>query len=628
MGEWDGYTSSLCIRDIEIYGEFLYGASTGGLVKFDMNSRNFQIFGIRNGLTRVDIECLGVDKFGNIWLGMSSPDGEINIWNPELNNVKQVYDKNLTSISAFAFYKNQAFAVYQQNVDWGILHFKIEGNKYEYKDFYPNFPLYFSSINSVSVFDDTIWVATSAGLLYSELSDTINFKEKGNWNIVPFPGQDYVSSIVEYDSAITVNFGSDIYKIEGVQPILLNNRLNRKVNSISVSYDGNLIASTTRGVYLLQENGSWLSIGGCNTSETLSDIEGNIWSGTANKGVWFYNYERGLFYTPNTILDNINTALFIGKDGNLVVGTKKGISFQMDKGWYNIVKTSYDVHIHDHSEDDWRYFISDTIAYSVSERIYSIVKRKDKNYFASLYGSHIDQGLKGGLLRFNLNDLKKYVVYDTTNGMIAGSEGKGGSAYYLCPAYMSLDKEDNLWIANEYAQNDSVISVLSSNDQWYHFSIDESDKFLNYHITSIDFDKKGRVWFASQVHGGDSPSNGGIIVLDYNSTLGNKSDDEWYLINTSYGLGDNSVFSIAFDKEETLWIMNAAGIQRATVSHNFPSPVFSRIEQPVLTSVSFAKECRIKVDGMNNKWIGTVGSGVKVYTYNGIWLNDVEGFTT
>jgi len=47
-----------------------------------------------------------------------------------------------------------------------------------------------------------------------------------------------------------------------------------------------------------------------------------------------------------------------------------------------------------------------------------------------------------------------------------------------------------------------------------------------------------------------------------------------------------------------------------------------------LTSVAFAKECRIRVDDLNNKWITTVGMGVKVYTYNGIWLNDVEGFTT
>ncbi len=74
--------------------------------------------------------------------------------------------------------------------------------------------------------------------------------------------------------------------------------------------------------------------------------------------------------------------------------------------------------------------------------------------------------------------------------------------------------------------------------------------------------------------------------------------------------------------------MSSKGIQRAVVSDNFSNGYFSQIDPAVLTSVPFAKECRIKVDGLNNKWISTVGSGVKVYTHNGIWLNDVEGFTT
>jgi len=637
VGEWDGYASTLNIRDLLIREHCVYGASSGGLVQFDIESQKFDVFGIRDGLTRMDIKCIAEDIFGNFWLGMSYPDGEINVWDVESMTVKDVFNESdwgekLSSISDFTFYKNQAFAAYQQNVDWGILHFKIEGNKYEYKDFYPNFPLYFSSINSVSVFDDTIWIATSSGLLYSELSDTIDLKNPKNWEIVHFLGQNYVSSIVEYNSAITVNFGLDIYKIEGDQPVLINYSLNKKINSLSVDVDGNLIASTNRGVYKLQDE-RWIPFGGGNILKTVSDIDRNLWGCTPGNGLWNYNGDGYTFFLQNTILDNANTSLFIDDNGNLTTATLNGISFLTDKGWYNIVKSNYDKNIHDHSNDDWSYFVADTLAYQVSSRIYSIVKRSDGNYFASLYGSHIEQGLKGGLLRFNLNDLENYIVYDTTDGVIAGSEGKGGSAYYLCPAYMALDKKDNLWIANQYAQNDSVIAVLSSNDQWYHFSIDESDNFLNYHITSIDFDKEGRVWFASEVHGGDSPSNGGLIVLNYNGTLGDKSDDEWYLINTSYGLGDKSVFSIVFDKEEELWIMNAAGIQRAIISSRFPDKIFDSIDSPALTSIPFAKECRIKVDDMNNKWISTVNSGVKVYTHNGVWLPEddfysVEGFTT
>ncbi|MBC8491697.1 MAG: hypothetical protein H8D42_03975, partial [Candidatus Marinimicrobia bacterium] len=54
--------------------------------------------------------------------------------------------------------------------------------------------------------------------------------------------------------------------------------------------------------------------------------------------------------------------------------------------------------------------------------------------------------------------------------------------------------------------------------------ISSSYRYVNYHSTSIIFDVKGRVWLASEVHGGDlpSPEAGGIIIIDHNGTIYNK----------------------------------------------------------------------------------------------------------
>ena len=627
VGEWDGYASTLNIRDLLILEHFVYGASSGGLVQFDMESQKFNVFGTRDGLTRRDIECIAEDRFGNFWLGMSYPDGEINVWDVESMTVKDVFNESdwgdkLSSISDFAFCQNYAFAVCQQNVDLGVLYFKIKENAYDYQDFSFNFPLNFSSINSLDIVGDTLWMSTSSGLLYTKL-DTINIK-RDNWGIVAFTGEDYVSNVIEINGKPVANFGSDIYKIEGDQPVLINYSLKKKINSLSVDVDGNLIASTNRGVYKLQDE-RWISFGGGNVLKTVSDIDRNLWGCTSGNGLWNYNGDGYTFFRQNTILDNANTSLFIDDNGNLTAATLKGISFLTDKGWYNIVKTNYDENIHDHSNDNWDYFVADTLAYQVSSRIYSIVKRSDGNYFASLYGSYIHSGLKGGLLKFNLNDLENYIVYDTTDGNLAATKGLPD---YLGIGFMALDNSENLWICNQYAQNDSAVAILTANDKWYHFSLDNSHGYLSLYLTSIAFDSRGRVYFGSEVQPGTYASNGGLIVLDYNGTLGDKSDDHWVRIHEGHGLGNNSVYSIAFDHDEELWIMTAAGIQKARISSRFPDKIFDSIEPSVLTSIPFAKECRIKVDVMNNKWIGSVGSGIKVYTYNGIWLNDVEGFTT
>jgi ligand-binding sensor domain-containing protein len=623
VGEWDSYTSVLNVRDVIVKDNYVYGASSGGLVEFDRSAQQFNTYTIRHGLTRNDIQCLAEDKFGRLWLGMSFPDGEINIWNAEAKTVEQIFSENvfgdkLTSISSIAFHGNAAFAAYQLNVDWGISYFKISGAKYNYKDRFESFPIEISEINSLTVIGDTLWVATNTGLLFADLNQ-IDLKPSSAWQNVDFPASGYSSNVVSYEGMILANLGSALFKIEGDQANLYNDSFTLDINSLITDNSGILYATTNGGVYRYF-SGSWKNVLQGSTTKCVFDSNDVLWGGSDSKCLWTYFDETLRYYTPNTILDNIYTALWVNEDGCLMAGTQKGFSIQTPDGWYNICgKTNY-ISIHENNERDWDMFIADTIAYSLSSagRIYNLVCRRDGHYFAPLYGSYQRYLRPGGLLEFDPDDLTNYEVYDTTDQKLAASAGKGGSDYYLGIGYIALDENDNLWIANQYAQNDNVIAVLTSDNHWVHFNITESYGYLNYHTTSIIFDNKGRVWFASEVHGGDSPSPaaGGIIVLDHNGTISDKSDDEWHWITTSDGLADNAVYSLAFDLEDNLWIMTSAGIQRAVVS------------PAVLTSVPFAKECRIKVDGLNNKWISTVGSGVKVYTHNGIWLNDVEGFTT
>lgn len=635
VGEWDSYTSVLNVRDVIVKSNYVYGASSGGLVEFDRSTQQFKTYTIRHGFTRNDIQCLAEDKFGRLWLGMGFPDGEINIWNTETKTVEQFFSEidfgdKLTSISSIAFRGNAAFAAYQLNVDWGISYFKTSGTKYHYKDRFESFPTEISDINSLTVIGDTLWVATNTGLLFADLNQ-IDLKPSSAWQKVDFPASGYSSNVVSYEGMILANLGSALFQIEGNQANLYNDSFTLDINLLITDNSGILYATTNGGVYRYF-SGLWKNVLSGSTTKCAFDSNDVLWGGSDSKCIWTYFDETLRYYTPNTILDNIYTALWVNEDGNLMAGTQKGFSMQTPDGWYNIRGLTNMISIHDDSERDWNQFVADTIAYSLTldGRIYNLMRNSSGVFFAPLYGSTQRYLRPGGLLEFNPGDLENYLVYDTTDQKLAASAGKGGSDYYFGIGYIALDENDNLWIANQYAQNDNVIAVLTSDNHWVHFNITESDGYLNYHTTSIIFDDKGRVWFASEVHGGDSPSPaaGGIIVLDHNGTISDKSDDEWRWITTSDGLADNAVYSLAFDLEDNLWIMTSAGIQRAVLSENFPGRYFSQIDPAVLTSVPFAKECRIKVDGLSNKWISTVGSGVKVYTHNGIWLNDVEGFTT
>lgn len=639
VGGWDSYTSSLNVNDIIQDGNYIYCATSGGLLSFNIETKGFNKFGIKDGFRGEDLNCTEEDEFGNFWLGLNAPYGEINIWNPESGQICCIFNEDdwtdkLTAFYDFAFYNGEAFAACQRNVEYGILHFVKKGSEYEYKDFYFNYPIDIFKINSLDIIGDTLWLSASSGLLYAKISETVNLKDKSNWNVVPFGSQDYVSNVIEYKGSILANFGSDFYKIEAGNPALFSNELNKDINSFSKDTDDNLITSTNRGVYFFTETGSWKKVCSDNVSTTISDSSGSLWCGTLGSCLLHLSSENNSTdfsetrYIPNTILDNGYTALHVDEDGILVAGSPNGISILTENGWHNIYRTIDYISVDDYINDNWSGFIADTIAFSPSGRMYSIVKRSDGTYFASLHGSYQRYLRPGALLRFDSDNIEAYIVYDTTDGRLSASEGVGtGTAEYIVIGYMVFDGNENLWICNRYAQNDNVIAILSSNDEWYHFSIGDSYNRLNHLLTSIAFDSENRVWFSSEAWSGNPYSNGGIIVLDYNNTLEDKSDDKWIRISNSDGLSSNSVFSIAFDQDGELWILTSGGVQRAVVSPDFPNRIFSYIEPPVLASIPFSADCNIKVDKMNNKWISTVSSGVKVYTYDGIWLNDVEGFT-
>jgi len=635
IGEWDSYTSTLNVRDILAIDNLIFAASSGGLVEYDKSSEQFEIYTIKDGLSRNDIQCMAKDNYNRIWLGMSSPDGEINIWNSQTKAVEQVFDSfdfgdELNSIVSIVFTGNKAFAAYQHNVDWGIAYFKIIDGEYRYQDRLEAFPLGVSGINSLQVINDTLWLAATTGLLFADLNQT-DLKPESAWQIIDLPGSGNISRVVQYDGMVIFNLDNEIYEIQDGIPYLYNSNQSRSISDLILDNTGELYALTSSGIDHFT-SGSWTRMVSIAATICVFDSEDILWGGSAVRCIWFEQNGKPQYLVPNTILDNIYTALWVNEDGSLMAGTQKGFSLLTDNGWYNIrglptTEPSY----HDYNNWNWSQFIADTIAYSVSGgRIYNLVRNSHGDYFAPLYGSHQRYLKPGGLLEFNPDNLADYTVFDTTDQKLAASEGKGGSDSYLGIGYVALDNDENLWIANQYAQNDNVIAVLANDGQWIHFNIVESNGYLNYHTTSILFDQEDRVWFASEVHTGETPSpaNGGIIVLDYNGTLVDKEDDEWYWITTTDGLASNAVYSIVFDRENNLWIMTSDGIQRATIASNFPSRYFSQIDDAVLTSVPFAKECRIKVDALNNKWISTVGYGVKVYTYNGIWLNDVEGFTT
>ena len=160
----------------------------------------------------------------------------------------------------------------------------------------------------------------------------------------------------------------------------------------------------------------------------------------------------------------------------------------------------------------------------------------------------------------------------------------------------------------------------------------------------VYFDTRSYLGVDSKILGIYAASNGyiyavvpgkGLLVLNTNSTIEDKSDDNIVLLNTSesYGaLPSEFVFSIVEDLDGEIWIGTDAGL---AIIYS-PEEIFSGqgvsaeqilIEQDGNTQILLGTEyiTSIEIDGSNKKWIATRNSGVYQLSPDGITL--VNHFT-
>jgi len=618
VNEWKHYTSIIDFADIIDLDNSLYCASSGGIVEYNPDGKTFTTYGVEYGLSRINLETIEKDVNGNLWIGSGDPVGEINIFDPNEMKTLKVFDRStfnedFSAITDFALSDDRMFAVCQINTDWGILEFKAGGN-YSYKDFYFNFPVSFEMITAVSIVGNDIFISTSSELLKADI-DNSDLKNPESWQIITTAER--ITNVVEFDGKIIFGVSNDINSYDETGINIFYNNINGYINNLNSSNDL-LYVSTSKGLYSVNASAESEEIIDCEITKAV-DCAGKIIGSGAGKGIFMKNGSEVSQYIPNTLLGNTNTAILTDQNDNIIAGSKYGFSILSNEGWKNIIRTNSEETIND-TKENWNYFVSDSIPFSTNSRIYSLVERNDGYVFGSIYGSSINEQRRGAIIKFQPDDLANYELFDTSNGYLSSSEGHGGAANFLGVARMKFDQNDNLWICNQYAANNNSVAVLKSDDTWTHFSVPESKYYLDYNPSTVAFDPYGRVWI------GDSEA--GIAVLDYKGTLDDKSDDEWYRITESYGIGSNKVYDIEFDQDGTLYLLTAGGIQEGEAREQFSaSSFFSRLDaNPKYSNVAFQKENVIKVDGQNNKWITTSSSGILVYSYDNVWLNNYDGY--
>jgi len=227
-----------------------------------------------------------------------------------------------------------------------------------------------------------------------------------------------------------------------------------------------------------------------------------------------------------------------------------------------------------------------------------------------------------GLLEFN--DLEPTLVLNDTNSGLESLILPSNPNYVdIRVSATEFDRNGLLWILNSLVERPlKSYDPISGNWQGYDFSaIIDNPLTDELGFFDVAIDNNGTKWIGGY-------SNG---LYAYNETI--TTDPLRNIRSEEQNLPFPRVTSLAVDNRNQLWIGTFSGLRVLFNTSGFyedPNPVLSSI---IILEDGIPKELLdgqsitdIEVDGSNNKWIGTVDSGVFYFSPDG--QNTIYHFTS
>lgn len=225
----------------------------------------------------------------------------------------------------------------------------------------------------------------------------------------------------------------------------------------------------------------------------------------------------------------------------------------------------------------------------------------DKQVYASSFFS--------GLLKIE-QDVPTF-LYNEKNSGLESITTEGPNYIDVRINGTAFDKSGNLWVTNSRIKNG--LKVLKTNGQWQSYStatILDNAELASY--ANIVIDKNNTKWIATNREGviGFNESTNTFKKITFGADVGN--------------LPTADVRSIAVDTKNQLWIGTIKGLRVLSNVGSFQTESQLKANPIIIMDDNLAQELLyeqfinvIVVDGANNKWIGTVDSGVFMVSPNG-----------
>lgn len=199
-------------------------------------------------------------------------------------------------------------------------------------------------------------------------------------------------------------------------------------------------------------------------------------------------------------------------------------------------------------------------------------------------------------------------LYDATPPIPNGPETiPGGSSVWVNS--LAYDREGGLWMTNAFVNK--PFKVLKASGDWASYSIENVVQNPQSGLYGkMVIDKNGTKWIPTL--------NFGLIAFN------EKIDNRFIIMKDNSNLPNSYVRSLAIDNRNQLWIGTARGLRILPSVDRFLTEDELVTNDIIILEDGEARELlyeqqvtAIKVDGANNKWLGTSSAGVFLVSPDG-----------
>ena len=605
--KWEIYRAYRTTELVEETNNYVFAVADSSLYVYGKDDQSLTTYSRKNGLSDNKIKALRYNASLHS-LVIAYNNGNIDLWGedgiynlPYLKNNSSIQNKSINDIY---FYGDYAYL----SAEVGIL--VVNLNKREIADTYR-----IGGVRSVCVIDGYLYALTDSGVSRGALSD--NLLDRANWQDYPLSSDqfavDEISKVADFQQTLCVYVGGNgVYYLQdgSVRRLLYDTGLTgMKVEN------GRLMAFSTSTLYIASDLNGFQTISGINSLRDVSFLHtaDTYWlacgtdglKGIQRSGSSYAVLVDGL--TINSPKSNYAWELKI-HDGRLWV---TGGGRWLDRYWRRTYIMYYE-------NGQWTNYdetkIQDQTGLFMQDALNVEIDPADPNHiWVAYYGN--------GVLELEGDTVVNW--YHSGNSGLETSSSSNPNQYVRVGG-VTRDAEGNLWMTNCNAN--TSVKVLTPEGEWLGFATEIAHAPI---VDKVLITSRG-LKFVNLQHATNMP---GLYVFDDNGTLADQSDDvsHYYAsVSDSQGnvLNATQYFSVVEDKEGNIWAGTNIGPIVCYNTSNVENLRFNRIvladESDYLLN-GVRVNC-IAVDGSNQKWIGTNGSGVFLVNADGTEV--LENFTT